>query len=734
MLWDRLVETAAAAPRLVFVVLGALTLLLGIGIPRLTVATEPDAFVIVDSPEGRDYAQFQETFGSDDVNYFRIELDDPLNPENLALLEALHREVEKVPHVKTVQSIAADSFIGIFDIENPDHTDLIRNAPLVEGSLYSEEPGRAHLALFAGINLIDEDGNKLRAPEFKEHVDGLFAAIDAVETPEFQPQVASTLVVSAQNGELVSMWIGIGTGLLFVLIALLVGIAFGSWRAPVLPLAIVSLSLVWTLGIMGWAGLQLNAFSQVLIMLVLIAGVADGVHVLHRYATATEQFSSLEPRQAAIDAVQEKRPAIVFTSLTTAAGFGSFVFIDFEPLAQIGLFGAIGVLAAMLVTLVLSPTLLPRISGQHRPPTLTLVGTVVERVVTASYRHRIAVAAGTTAVVVLALIGVTRTQLGFDINSWVGQTETTRLLDRLAEVDGVGATLQVTVRPAGVDDVRNPDFARTLDEMQTFVQQQPYAGSTPNPQPSIIDIYRLLPAIAADPLVEQLGLVSEDGRTARLTFATNYPDDISIAGEVRDIEAGLENIVGPQADVTVTGIYPAVMQSATTALSTSVRSYALALALISLLMVVAVRRLGRGLVAMIPNVLPALALMGAMGFFGIAIDPITVVVGAIVIGISVDDTVHLIHDVYLRPMSSPTRLGHLQQAARNAGGAVCTTTLIVAAGFVTFLFFPVPALRTLGMLSAAALLMALLADLVVLPALVGLLDDVQQRKRNAQPT
>ncbi len=150
---------------------------------------------------------------------------------------------------------------------------------------------------------------------------------------------------------------------------------------------------------------------------------------------------------------------------------------------------------------------------------------------------------------------------------------------------------------------------------------------------------------------------------------------------------------------------------------TQLTSFALAAATVLLLVGLYFRSLGLALLAAVPTGLPVLWTLGAMGALDVPLDVGTAMVAAVVLGLAVDDAVHLL----ARYRVQRRRLGAadaIASAAREVGRALCTTSLALALGFTALALSPWQTIASFGLLAAIAISAALLATLLVLPALV----------------
>jgi predicted RND superfamily exporter protein len=153
--------------------------------------------------------------------------------------------------------------------------------------------------------------------------------------------------------------------------------------------------------------------------------------------------------------------------------------------------------------------------------------------------------------------------------------------------------------------------------------------------------------------------------------------------------------------------------------ATQLSSFASSLAAVWILMALQLRSLRLATLALVPTVLPAVAVVGAMGLLGLSLDVGRAMIGAIVLGIGVDDTVHL-----LDRWRHESRLGRpsgeaMRRAVRFSGRGVVTSSLALALGFLSLMVSSWQSVSSFGFFAATGIVFALAADLLVLPALVG---------------
>ncbi|MCI5210310.1 MAG: Fis family transcriptional regulator, partial [Candidatus Electrothrix sp. ATG2] len=208
-------------------------------------------------------------------------------------------------------------------------------------------------------------------------------------------------------------------------------------------------------------------------------------------------------------------------------------------------------------------------------------------------------------------------------------------------------------------------------------------------------------------------------RTARLSILVPL-DDAVLYAEYMDIVEEYLNEVFPDASVTMTGKMPLLVQVIKNSITTMTKSYTISLVVITLLMLVLVGRVRIGLMSMAANVIPILCVMGMMGMINIPLDLGTMIVGSLVLGIVVDDTIHFLH--HFRRAFVET--GNVETAVRDTllstGRAMFITSMVLSGGFFIFMVGSMVSSFRFGIICGCAVLFALVADFFLVPALLSI--------------
>ena len=524
------------------------------------------------------------------------------------------------------------------------------------------------------------------------------------------------------------------------------------------PILVIVMSVVWTFASMATVGAPMTLISNIIPAFLFAVGLGDAIHLISVYRDLRRDGESNE--RAIEIALGNTGMPLLFTSLTTAVGLLSFNLADVEPLAHMGTAAAAGVGFALLHSLVFLPIILSfnarsllgarKVEGGDRLDralgALTGVGAAAAGTLT---RRR------TVATVVIAGVltgiagwGVSRLDVSHNPLAWLPQDEepsvTFRVLDR--ELGG-SSSVQLLIETTGERGLKDLDFLRSLEALDRYLKayEDPRFGRVVGESMSVLDIVRQtnqalhqgdeafyrLPDTqreASDLLFlfessrpdDMRRLSTADLRTTQMTVRLRWLDANSYVPLTDYIETGVEKHLAGHAKVGITGNMLTLASTVAGLIDNLLRSFGAALVVITLFMILLLREFRLGLVAMVPNLLPVVFIMGLMGLVGIPIDMANLMLASVAIGIAVDDTIHLLyHFKAVRSEGADTESA-LRAAVQHAGRAMAGTTLVLALGFSVFLTGSMSHLQRFGGLIALTAVVALLVDLIFCPALLRL--------------
>lgn len=784
------------------------TTLLGWQLQHLKFDTSNEGFLHEDDPYLKTYNQFREEFGRDDFLVLAVYSEELFSSEALDKLRALHEDLlGSVPFLEDITSL-----INIRDVRGEDDTllvdELLLQTPTTPGELAELRERVLGNPLYIN-NLVSENGKYtailLQSQVYGGDPDGdLFSGFDepseedeSGDSPEqgYLSDLENDLFVEAvhevvarhQDPSFLISAAGPPVNLhaikyymqqdafTFMKLALLVigsclFLMFRRASGVILPLMLVGLSLVSTVGLMTMLGVSFKLPTTMLPSFILTVGVGASIHVL---SLTYQNIRHGKDRHAAIvSAYGHSGLALMMTSLTTSAGLASFSMAKVAPIADLGIFSAIGVGISLIYTFTFLPatlSLLPlKPMDPERPIRPGLMDRFLRAVAAFSIRRYRLVLAFAAVVVLLGLAGVSRVLFSHDGLEWLpeelGVRQATQVLDRELKGTVVLEMVLDTGRENGLyDRATLLDIERLMAELvDDYADHEVPIGKALAITTLLKEIHQALhgndPAFYKIPDNEKLipqefllftntgsddidNLTDSQYRYARITLKVPWQDALLYIPFIRDVTERFSDTFtkrrlegGDPMQVTATGIMSLFGRIIHAAMYSAAQSYAIALVVITVMMILLIGNLKLGLISMIPNLAPIITVLGLMGWLSINLDMFTMLIGSIVIGLAVDDTIHFMYNFKRYYMQT----GDLHEAVENtlltAGRAMLTTSVVLSIGFFIFMFAAMNNLFYFGLLAGSAVLLALGADLLLAPALMTLVIYKKDKRQVSEPS
>ncbi|MFH2005196.1 MAG: efflux RND transporter permease subunit [bacterium] len=401
----------------------AVVICAGVVLPRLTIDVSSRNLLFVDEAVRKKFNRYLDEWGTDRWHIMGVKFTkgDAFTAERLAYIRWMTARLARIKGVLEVQSItntAAMSakgdelFIGPLVPDqiprDPKALDEIRrrtlSSPLLRRSFVNDE------GTMVALNMrLEEPGkDERKIMETAQVVERLRKTVS--KPPHTELYVMGGPAMLATMYEIIRRDLWVLTLAPILLVGLILLVVFRSVRGALLPLAVVLSTGAITFGGMAASGHNVNLVTTMLPCLMMVIGVADVIHVLVQHREAV--LDGLDPRAAVVETVKRVGLPVFLTSATTAVGFGSLVLSDVPQVREFGIFAAIGVMVAMLLSIVSVPAALcllpqPR-PGQAKRLTEGAVSRALFRVYELARRRRWAVIAVSVAVAIFGGLGLLR--------------------------------------------------------------------------------------------------------------------------------------------------------------------------------------------------------------------------------------------------------------------------------------------------------------------------------------
>ncbi len=729
---------------------------LGVGLKHIQKDPSVDAFVPNDHPAAAARDQAREWFGLEDpivIGLVGSDGESVFTVEGLTALRQLHQQIEAIPGVRSADVISVASQKAISGLDGDLLVDpIIETGPIsVHSAALALERLRS-MPMLVGL-LASESGDiaTIIAPvDDPNRANGIYDQIMllAAEAP---PGMAFHVAgVAGMNARLAAIVDGdtrifIPAAVLTVLLIL--------WRAlrrpaaVVGPLVVIAGSAAAALGLLGWAGADYYLITSALPVVIMALAVADSMHLSVYYLRYRSDDPRLDARQAIILALSRTWLPITLTSLTTIAAFiGLSIGADMQPIREFGLFAAVGVAAAWLLSLTVLPAIVVLTDLKPRPTALAgpAGGGALDRflggVTGLSLRRPVTTTLGVAVLVGAMLVLALDARFDYERKRYFQPHDPVRLADQaINQALGGISFLDVTVianEPGGIMTV---DSLNAIAELRQRMAQLPQVVRVAAIDQSIAKMHEVLtdaePGTLPDRALapaQYMFLYEASSEPEDFRHEVDYDHHRALVraqlatdrySTTRPVVRDLERLVAAWS--AETGLEAAV--SGRVAVNEGWMSrlaerhfvgLGLAALMVFLVSIIAFRAIGPALLAMVPVAIGVLFVYATMGLLNVDIAPATSMTAAIATGLGVDFGIHLIAHVRSRLRAGASLeealSGHYLLVAR----ACFFSAIALGVALAVICLSGAPPLRWFGLLVSAGAFGSLVGALLILPALL----------------
>lgn len=716
-------------------------------------------------PENILYNSFTETFG-DEGNVIVIALKDSLffTPDKRNAWRELNNQIEAFPEIEMV--LSTDNLQELIK-DQKNKKLVLQKVPLSaakDSTAILKFKEKLFLELPFYKNLIfDIETNTIRSviymnPDIvntSKRKDFIFDQfIPLIES--FENKTSSDVHVSGMpyirtlNAQNIVDEIGLFVLGATLITSLIFFLFFRSFRATFISLFVVAIGVMWAFGILGWLGYEITVLTALIPPLIIVIGVPNCIFLINKYQQEIAKHSNqAKSLQRVIIKVGN---ATLMTNLTTASGFATFILTNSKILKEFGVVASINIIAIFALSLLIIPisySLMPLPKKKHLKHLKNKsIDYFVRWMENKVRKKRVNVYIVSLIGLIIGITGIYQIKISgsliedmpksaeffqdirFFDQSFNGIVPVEIWIDSKRE-NGIvkPATLQrMNQLQETIEEI--PELAPPLSVVNAikFAKQAYYNGnpnyfSLPTSQENSFIYPYLNNAKGNNQLIN--GYVDSTGQLGRIT---TYMKDIETDRMERieaDLRAAMAKIFPKSRyGAEITGKALLFLKGTKYLINNLILSLSLAIFLIALFMAFLFRSFKMIIISLIPNLLPLIITAGVMGFTGIPLKPSTILVFSIAFGISVDDTIHFLAKYRQELIANGWKINKAVFAAlRETGISMFYTSIVLFFGFSVFMSSNFGGTQALGGLVAVTLLMAMLANLILLPSLLISLED-----------
>jgi predicted RND superfamily exporter protein len=614
--------------------------------------------------------------------------------------------------------------------------------------------------------------------KFMPAISAIYKQPHLLDNFDFYPIGGASMIELAWDTMIHAGFLLIG---MVVVINVLLWTLFRSVSAVVLPQLAIGMSVVFVLGTLSWLGIESSSLITLTVMLIVAVGVADCVHVMSSYiffrrdGEGHEQALSHAYRKTGVPillttittmagmasmSVTGMEQFVVF-GISSAAGVGlAFIYtiyllpvlLDYwhpmaEPTNQAGRFSKYKNLVVRYISVVFKPIkYISKLSGLTWLFSAAWLQPLLDKIPALVFQRRYSLVAIFVGVFGICLYGATQVKIDSNLVELFSEDVPIRAAYDIVDEHMMGTGGMIIMVDMGESDaIMDPEVLQAISKLQDKIKSSYDYIIRTNSLANLVkdthqimrgsEQYRSIPdsQIAVSQLLylfnsanpeDRRALVSDDYSKTHISVtlknagSNEYKDFFE--GIQKDIDNGFSALKAryPDMHIQITGTFALMMKLADDLSNNQFKSLAVAVLVISLLLVLTLGSVQAGLLSIIPNLIPATLAFGLMGLLSIPLDTDTLLIAPLIIGIAVDDTIHFITHYRMSLAVNNNMKLALINTIKEVGQAVTFTTLILGCGFYMLSFSDHLGLAKIGNFGSLAIFVALLCDLLFFPALI----------------
>ena len=757
------------------IILLACTGIMGYFAAQVKISYDFTSAVPTDNPKYVEYQNFRKKFGEDgNLMVVGIQTKDFFSPAFFHDYAALARDIDSVPSVENVLSIPY-----AFTLEKDTATQKLKaspvatnplscnvdsfkpaflNLPFYKGFLYNPETNAYSMALHIDKVVL----NSAKRAGVISNIVALGDAFGKKHNVEMHysglPLIRTEMAVKVQSEMKLFLIVS------FILTAVILVLFFRSLTAVLASMLVVATGVVWSMGTIVLLGYKITLLTALIPPLVVVIGIPNCVYLLNRYHY--EYYRNPNKMKSLLRMVDRMGIVTFFTNLTAAIGFGVFFFTKSTLLKEFGLVAGINILGLFFISLIFIPaffSFLPPPNVRHtKYLESSLINKLLSGITDWVFSHRTWIYGFTIVICTFSVIGLLRLRSDAHIVDDLPKSDKVSVDMAFFEKNFKGVMpLEIVIDTRKKNGVLAPDVLGKIDKLTARLRQYPeiglplaitegikfanqayFGGDSSNYQvpDNIMQFAFIMPYLRTNKgdtnsMFNKLLHSFIDSTKQKARISVNMADVGS-----RKLPALLDSI-RPEVNslfdsnkytVTYTGTSITFLEGSKFIVNSLRDSLILAFLIIFGCMVALFRSWRILLISIVVNIVPLLITAGLMGWVGIRIKPSTVLVFSVALGITIDVTIRFLVNFKQELSRHDDSIADtVQRTIHDTGFSIIYTSLILIAGFSVFIISQFDGTKSLGYLTSVTLLLAMVTNLILLPALLLWMDKVIEKKNNA---
>jgi predicted RND superfamily exporter protein len=713
----------------------------------------------IDHPISLTYQNFLSQFGEEgNIVAVAITHADQISAESLGHWHEFSRSLEKLDEVDLVlstenvrtlkKSDSGDRFTFspyYEDVEQTPDPESLKHffisQPFYEQILYNKETSTVRTLIYLDKKIVNTSARKTF---ILEKFNPLVEKFE--QNSGLNAYVSGMPYIRTMNAQSIIDEIGLFILGALVVTTLIFFLFFKSYRATLISMAVVIIGVMWSFGILGLLRYEITVLTALIPPLIIVIGIPNCIFLINKYQQEVKNHGN--KALSLIRVIGKVGNATLMTNMTTASGFATFALTNSNLLKEFGIVASINILGIFLLSIAIIPIIY---SMMDKPKDRHLkhlekrwIGGFVQWTIEVVRHRRVTIYMIAISALAISIIGIFQIKTsGSPIEDMPKNKSFYQDIGFFEQEFTAVLPLDIVVETKQKNGVYRPATLKRIDELQQYIEteenlakplsvvnlvkyaKQAYYNGLPQ--------YYELPSPQERSFINQAILNSSESQNNLLSAFTDS------SGQITRISTGIKNLGTKEMELVYSGLdktldrlFPKEQYTTYTTgkallflkgteylITNLMISLVLAILLISLFMAYLFRSFRMIVISLIPNILPLIITAGIMGFVGIPIKPSTILVFSIAFGISVDDTIHFLAKYRQELVLHQWKIKvSVYGALKETGVSMFYTSIVLFFGFSIFTVSDFGGTIALGALVSITLLLAMLSNLVLLPALL----------------
>jgi predicted RND superfamily exporter protein len=738
---EKLVKAILKFRWLIIIVIVLLTSYLAYQIKDIEINSDVVSALPDDDPDVVLFKRIGQDFGGNKIGMIILESD---NVFDNTVLEDVKKVTDSISLMNGITSVT--SITNILDIKNDEFGFEVGklvdeyNLPYGDEELDKLKQRVLNNDMFRGV-VVSEDGTSTvilftMANEADIQTVGreLIDKIDSLKLTEKVYYAGMPMMVTAIS-EMITSDLLMLLPLAFLVIAIILFFSFRSLQGVLLPLLSAAIAIVWTLGIMALTGYTMSMVTNNIPILLLAVGSAYSIHVINKI----NQVKETDSRKAIVVALTYIFIPVILAAITTIIGFVSFIFGAYlSMIRDFGIFTALGTFVSAVMALFFVPALIDAFSFKKEKPKDHHVAnrnSLLSRYLLLPlknllFKHPKYTLTTWGLLILLSLIGVFFIKRSVDVKEYFKHHNPAWQAEDIM-MKKFGGSKPIFISFKG--DIQSPEVLKAMLKTEEELKKNPYIFTTQSIADLIVEMNDALGEGRKIPddrdKIEQMWFLLDGNEALKQLVSDNLDEALIISKfAATDIKAKkkfvdemkryIDENSSEDYQISYTGMPFIDMKMDKSLIQSQIRSLLIAILAMIFIVGVILRSIPTGVYATAPIIAAVMVLFGVMGFTGIPLNIVTVLVASIALGIGIDYSIHVISHFNHSMKNGESLDGALDDTIMISGKSIFINVVSVSAGFLVLVFSQMVPLQYFGILMALSMVGSGLAALTLLPVIL----------------